>query len=319
MSRSRDWCGTLYDEKIKLEEVECVYLVYQNEICPETGRSHRQFYIEFKNAKSFKFMQKLLPGAHIEKRKGTRDQARDYCMKDETRVEDSVPVEVGVWVSEKPKHDLWKSLQNMIDSGASSDDVYRAHPGMYIRYTRNIDSLINKEKSKKVLCQRKEDFESARLAHWQHEVVWSLTCQDDREVLWIYDIVGGQGKTYLSSYMEIFYDCFVIGDGKSGDIAHAYDAQKYIVFDYSRSRSESVSYALIEQMKNGRVFSGKYDSGIKYCRGGYGRVVVFANFEPDFQALSQDRWNVFELKDGILNYQPYANSISPTFNYKDFN
>lgn len=321
MSKSRDYCVTLYDENIKLEDLECLYLVYQNEICPETGRSHRQAYVEFKSPKHFNALQKLLPGAHIEKRKGTRAQARAYCMKEDTRAPGTQPVEIGEWIEPKPKHqqDFWKGLQDLIASGASSEEVYNEYPGMYVRYGRAIDSLVRKEVSKKVLRRRREDFESARLTHWQHEVVWSLTCQDDREVLWIYDIVGGQGKTFLSSYLQITYDCFVVGDGKSSDIAHAYDSEHYIVFDYSRCRSESVSYALIEHMKNGRVFSGKYDSEVKYTRGGYGKVVVFANFEPDFTMMSRDRWNVFELKEGILNYQPYANSISPNFNYKDFN
>lgn len=54
------------------------------------------------------------------------------------------------------------------------------------------------------------DLNNAILYDWQIEVLQLLDDQDDRKVLWIYDAVGGEGKTFLAlfslsifSYIEI--------------------------------------------------------------------------------------------------------------------
>lgn len=43
---------------------------------------HLQGYVEFKNARTFNQVKKLLPRAHIEKAKGNRQQNIDYCSKE---------------------------------------------------------------------------------------------------------------------------------------------------------------------------------------------------------------------------------------------
>lgn len=315
MGKSRHYCGTLYDEKIKLEDIECAYLVYQNEICPESGRSHRQFYVEFKNPRSLRAVSKLFGKAHVESRRGSREAARDYCMKEASRCPGTLPVEVGEWKMEKKGvSDQWKEIKDLIASGGKAEDVYGAYTGLYVRYKRNIDSIIAAENSRKILAKTKLKYNEAVLSPWQDEVVWELTGQSNRGVLWVYDVVGGQGKTFLSGYIEVMLNGFVTGDGKSSDIAHAYNCEEYVVFDYSRSREESVSYNLIEQLKNGRVFSGKYESHNKRVLSGFCRVVVFANFEPIRSKLSADRWNVYEVLNGILVYRPYSTRVNPNYN-----
>jgi len=46
------------------------------------GRPHTHWYIRFKNSRSFKSIQKIFPTANIQKRKGTEQQAINYCKKD---------------------------------------------------------------------------------------------------------------------------------------------------------------------------------------------------------------------------------------------
>ena len=79
--------------------------------------------------------------------------------------------------------------------------------------------------------------------------------------------------------------------GKAADVAFALDSGKSIfIFDYSRDSAEFLNYGLLEQIKNGTVWSGKYTSFMK--RFPVPHVLVFSNQEPDRRKMSHDRWNV---------------------------
>lgn len=104
-SRARHWCFTLNNpteqELLTLSGLSatspaCTYLVYQIEE-GWNGTRHVQGYIEFNTAFRFTTVKRLIcPRVHLEKRRGSRDQARDYCMKEETRIEG--PYEYGTWI-----------------------------------------------------------------------------------------------------------------------------------------------------------------------------------------------------------------------------
>lgn len=54
---------------------------------------------------------------------------------------------------------------------------------------------------------------------------------------------------------------------------------------------------IIEQIKNGIYFSGKYESQMKYDKPPH--VVVFSNTMPDQSKLSADRWNIVFLDPAV--------------------
>lgn len=94
MSRSRDWCFTWNSPTEPWVDVlrsKCAghklkYLVGQLER-GQSGNVHVQGYIEFSEGVSMSTCLRNLPeGCHVEKRKGTRDQARLYCQKPESRI-----------------------------------------------------------------------------------------------------------------------------------------------------------------------------------------------------------------------------------------
>ena len=67
-------------------------------------------------------MRKWLPGAHMEERKGTREQAKAYCSKDDTRIEG--PWEKGNWEAGGigTRTDL-RRIKEKLDAGVSTECI----------------------------------------------------------------------------------------------------------------------------------------------------------------------------------------------------
>jgi len=68
------------------------YLVYQRERCPDTGRLHWQGYCEFHRDRKIGGIQTALGigRSHVEGRRGSQDQAIEYCTKQESRISEAI-------------------------------------------------------------------------------------------------------------------------------------------------------------------------------------------------------------------------------------
>lgn len=65
------------------------YAIHSVEACPSSGRLHLQGYTELHRpvrASGLRVLLPVLASACIQERRGTRDEARDYARKEETRV-----------------------------------------------------------------------------------------------------------------------------------------------------------------------------------------------------------------------------------------
>ena len=97
---ARTWVFTINNPESPLDfsDKEAVrYCVYQEET-GENGTRHYQGYLELTRTHTLNMLKKLkgFERAHFEQRRGSRDQARQYAMKEDTRV--AGPWEHGVWV-----------------------------------------------------------------------------------------------------------------------------------------------------------------------------------------------------------------------------
>lgn len=144
----RSWCITSYkvDEFAFPQAHESIikYLVWQEERCPNTGREHIQGYIELKRPQRMSWVKAAFQDdtLHCEKRKGSRKQARDYCMKEDTR--QAGPWEVGEWREDNEgqgkRNDLI-AVYNKVKTGASSSAIAEEYPAEFIRYHNGIKAL----------------------------------------------------------------------------------------------------------------------------------------------------------------------------------
>ncbi len=147
MSRLRNWCFTLNNPtenpQALLKELDddprVRYAVFQEEK-GENETTHYQGYVEFSVGIRFNAMQRLIPRAHLEGRRGTADQARDYCMKDDSR--QAGPWECGNFKTNPGNRtDLLEAIKTA-DETYSIAEVARQHPLQFVKFNRGLGDYI---------------------------------------------------------------------------------------------------------------------------------------------------------------------------------
>lgn len=144
VKQTRYWCLTINnpdnDYVVLFNELLMEYVVYQYEI-GESGTKHIQMFLIMKKVVRMSGIKKLFPTAHIESMKGTPSQARAYCMKEDTRLVDTFPFEMGDFknVTSGSRTDL-QGICDMIKIKPENTE-FQFNP-TYIRNKRNIDQLI---------------------------------------------------------------------------------------------------------------------------------------------------------------------------------
>lgn len=128
------------------------YAIYQIERCPTTQRRHYQGYIELSKPNKFPAIKRILGrnDAHLDKRNGSREQARDYCSKLDTRVEG--PFEYGDFGvgGQGQRSDLQRGVDIITrrlvegDNGrAALKRLAEEEPSTFIKYNRGFKEYIS--------------------------------------------------------------------------------------------------------------------------------------------------------------------------------
>lgn len=283
-----NWCFTSYDEQPPAFIEQMRYLIYGREICPTTGRQHWQCYTQLKKKARFGTFKNLLDGEyHIEPCRGSPDQNVTYCKKEGDFTEHG----------ESPKNPGSRSdlegVVQLLQDGSRLDDLMLEPDHMeviarHMQYFRHVSNGIRTTAGRAALLARHT---GAVLRPWQDALLAHLIGPaHDRHVYWYWSAAGGTGKSFMADHVVALHDAVVFTHGKVSDIAHAYNMEPVVVFDLSRTAEERLDsiYMCIENLKNGRFFSPKYDSHTKVFD--VPHVVCFANYAPDQSKLSSDRW-----------------------------
>lgn len=134
---------------------------------------------------------------------------------------------------------------------------------------------------------------------WQKRVHQILSKEpDDRSIHWIWEPEGCKGKTTFQKWVFLNMDKVVVISGKGSDIKNCivtyqnknHCLPKIVLINIPRTSMNYVSYTGIEEIKDMFFYSPKYEGGM-VC-GPNPHVMIFANSEPDFAAMSDDRWQV---------------------------
>lgn len=207
---SRNWCWTSFKTEgcpITEKVGEAIrYLVYQKEKCPVSGREHLQGYIQFSTQKRLKGAKAFFtdPAVHMEVSRGTADRAREYCMKEDSRI--TPPVEEGVFCAGKGIRNDLATLAKKIEDKIEPSGVE------WIRYHRGIQAYkdrlvpVRKWKTEVTILWGKTNLGKSRWVQEQAgpEAYWKMPDNkwwdgyEGQEVVVIDDIEWSAfGRSYL--------------------------------------------------------------------------------------------------------------------------
>lgn len=249
----------------------------------ESGTPHLQGFVIFSNVQRFNAAKRLIsPRAHLEPARGTSAQAAEYCKKDGDFDEYGT-------LSEQGKRNDFEVFRDWIteqESRPREADIIRSFPSLYGRYRVSCMRMVE-------LLWRPPPVHEGDPRDWQQQLQQQLGNEpNDRQIQFVVDPDGGKGKSwFIRWYCRMNpNDVQRLRCGKRDDMAHVLDPTKRVyLIDVPRGKLEFFSYALVEEMKDGYVFSGKYDSCMKEWDHAV-HVVVFTNEEPDMTKLTTDRY-----------------------------
>nr|QEL50689.1 replication initiator protein [Okra leaf curl alphasatellite] len=287
--KSQWWCFTVFflsstapDLTPLFENTAVSYACWQEEESPTTKRRHLQGYLQCKGQRTLAQIKSIFGdlNPHLEKQRARKtDEARDYCMKEETRV--SGPFEFGEYCAagshkRRQRDAVVRSPVRMAEE----------NPAVY----RRVKAKIAEEEFQKSA----PEIQISNLKSWQLRLKQLLSRDpDDRTIFWVYGPNGGEGKSTFARDLFRSGTWFYTRGGSADNVSYQYIGclGNNIVFDIPRDKKDYLQYSLIEMFKDRLVVSNKYEplmAPMISCI----HVVVMSNFLPDMEKISSDRVHV---------------------------
>lgn len=297
--QSRYWCFTINnytdDDIISLRQHGAIasvsYLIFGREVAPTTGTLHLQGYIIFATRVRFTQARGYFPaGCHLEVSRGSPGTASDYCKKDGD-FEEFGAITRGGGGTRSDVSDLVAWIQAS-PACPSEREIVERYPALWLRHASKLPRFVQ-------LLRPPADFPDGDLRPWQSTLFDIIEADaDDRTFHFYIDTVGNTGKSWFANWVTTHTEkkVQILSVGKRDDLAFCVDIDtKVFIFDIPRGQMEFLRYEILEQMKNRRVFSMKYESCVKllYFQP---HVIVFCNEDPDLEKMSEDRYILNQLE-----------------------
>ncbi len=139
--RQKNWCFTDYEKcdlvaMYKEHESTLNYICWGNEVCPTTGRKHRQGWLQLTKHTVFNTVKKLFGGkTSLFPCKGTEEQNDKYCRKDNDFQS------YGEFTTQGERTDLRHIGTMILKDGTTLPEIAELYPGDYIRYHRGFGKM----------------------------------------------------------------------------------------------------------------------------------------------------------------------------------
>ena len=287
--KAKSWCFTLNNytpddlDRLSVPINGVVYLIYGKEIA-STGTPHLQGTVCFQSRKRRSQVVAIIGGAHCTVTRYLL-QSIEYCKKDGDFIEWGVIPNVGE--KGQKRSDLEEFKASVKEGVTSMKELRELHSSVCALYPRFVEDYISD-------CREEVKVPAHPLRDWQQTLnAKLLQPPDPREITFIVDITGNQGKSWFARYYCDLHDNaqFII-PGKKADMALTIQTNNRVFFfDCPRSKQgEYIQYDFLEELKNGNIFSPKYMSKMKFLN--HPHVVVFMNEQPDREKLSSDRYSI---------------------------
>lgn len=129
----------LVHSSLARKESHIRYIVFQQEVAPQTNTHHFQGYVEFTRGKRISSASRFICGTarcHIQFRMGNQEQAIAYCKKEDTREIGTRPYEGGNPARAKP--DKLSEVVEQLHRGSNVDDIANDFPQQYLLHKDKI-------------------------------------------------------------------------------------------------------------------------------------------------------------------------------------
>lgn len=293
MSIGKNWCFTLNnyvtDDINRLAEIvpsgKAIYLIYGKEV-GEHGTPHLQGVICATSRVRMAQIKRIIGNnPHVEIARNINASIQ-YCKKEGDWVE------FGEKTGQGQRNDL-ESFKNDVKAGILDLKTLReTHSETYAKYTRFCLEYI--EDNYPAL-----EIPTFELRPWQTFLSQKLDEEPNRrKIIFVIDEIGNSGKSWFAHwYTQQKPDkSQVLLPGKKSDMAFVLKPNlKFLFLDAPRSKQgEYIQYDFLEDLKNGYVFSNKYESRIKTYAPMH--VIVNMNERPDMTKLSEDRYDILNIR-----------------------
>lgn len=154
-------------------------------------------------------------------------------------------------------------------------------------------------------CYRKKEIVLRPWQAWVEERI-HYQCENDRQILWIYDLVGNIGKNTLITYLKRTYGGVAISGKKRHILSVAFELPQTRLWMLDRPRydCDAVPYGTLESLRNGSWMSG-FGKNTGSIELDFNPVVcVFCNHLPEWGRMSADKWDVWEIVDSTPINRP---------------
>lgn len=243
---SRSYCFTInnysVDDLRQVDTLECRYIIYGKEV-GDNGTEHLQGYVEFAGPKRMTTVSKMMPRAHLEKRLGTRDQARNYCMKEGKHTER------GDWSAggQGSRTDLHEIMER-VKKGEKKIETMEALPVCYSNNMRFVEAY-------RAECEKEASREFRHV---------------DVEVL-----VGDAGCGKTRSVHEKEPEVFTVNSGESFPF-EGYDGEQAILIDDFYG---GIRYHELLRILDGHQYRVNVKGSHRYAR--WTRIYITSNAKPE--------------------------------------
>lgn len=267
-------------------ESSCSFIIAGEEVSDAKGL-HLQCYVYFDNPRSWKAVKKLFGTSHTEIARSGPDVNAKYCSKD-----GNVIYRFGNPPRPGARTD-WDEAKQFIASGATLNETRYEFAALV---SQGLDTVYRAAHAMKEEKEAREDltYEIPDIG-WEHDLRVQLEGPvDPRKIIWRYDTKGGAGKSRFAAWARFNLGAAVYRTCKVCDVAYAYEYEPVVIFDLPRAYEMNAAlYSMLEMFSDGILFSGKYQSCTKMFKRPH--RVVFANFPPERERMSADRWDIVDI------------------------
>lgn len=131
-----NWTETDYETLKKFIGANGTWAIVGKEVGEEKGTPHLQYGICFKNQRTLRSCRKSLKGSDVRKMKGTPEQVKTYCTK-----QDEDAYEYGEMPSQGKRTDIDAVKDRILNGDATADTICVENPEFFHQYGRTLDRL----------------------------------------------------------------------------------------------------------------------------------------------------------------------------------